>query len=151
MKTFIFKNQSGIDVRYKVDIIGNQKGAFTVMEIQGLDTVEEQKLLLFKQLNYNYPEFKKFAKDNNLTLLVEEPSVKNVENLEHFNVTFDADGGTPEPEAQVVDLEGLVTEPASPTKEGLVFDGWSTDEGVTIWDFGNEVTSDITLKAVWTT
>lgn len=74
MKTLIFNNAAGIDVRYKTDLMGNNHGLFTVMTIEGLDTLAEEKLLQFQQLVYNFPDFQKFAEDNNLNFIVQEPN-----------------------------------------------------------------------------
>lgn len=47
---------------------------------------------------------------------------------------------------------GLVTQPATPEREGYNFDGWFTDNGTFLneWDFeANVVTQDTTLYAKW--
>ena len=150
MKTLILKNESGIDVRYKADIIGNQKGAFTVMEITGLDRLDEMGLFAFKQLPYDFASFEKFAIDNNLTFITEEPSGREVVVLQKFTVSFDSNGGTPEIDSQIIPLGGFATEPDAPTLALNTFDGWSDDEGETIWNFDeNVVTSDVALVAQW--
>ena len=41
-----------------------------------------------------------------------------------------------------------VTEPESPSKQGYVFDGWYTSDGVK-WDFSDLVQQDMTLYARW--
>lgn len=71
-----------------------------------------------------------------------------------YTVTFNADGGTPEPEIQRVKYEGSVTEPPSPTKAGYEFAGWyvALNDEITEekFDFINATISfDLTLKAKW--
>ena len=62
-------------------------------------------------------------------------------------VSFDAQGGTPEPEPQQV-TDGLAaTEPEEPIREGYTFAGWYLDGKS--FDFSTPVTGDVTLVAVW--
>ncbi|MDR0637472.1 MAG: InlB B-repeat-containing protein [Spirochaetaceae bacterium] len=71
------------------------------------------------------------------------------ENVPSYEVTFDADGGTPAPAKQTVIQGEKAPEPAKPTKDGYIFAGWYN--GDTAWNFGTgTVTEDITLKAKWT-
>lgn len=66
-----------------------------------------------------------------------------------YNVTFDADGGTPAPEAQRIVAGASAAKPATdPTKEGFTFDGWTLAGSA--YDFTDEVVADITLVAAWT-
>jgi uncharacterized repeat protein (TIGR02543 family) len=66
-----------------------------------------------------------------------------------FNVTFDAVGGTPAPEAQRIVAGGSAAKPATdPTKEGFTFDGWTLAGAA--YSFSTPVTADITLVAAWT-
>jgi uncharacterized repeat protein (TIGR02543 family) len=66
-----------------------------------------------------------------------------------YTVTFDADGGTPTPDAQTVAYGNKVTQPADPAKDGHTFAGWYN--GASAWDFTNDtVTGDMTLTAHWT-
>ena len=66
-----------------------------------------------------------------------------------FNVTFDANGGSPAPEAQRIVAGGSAAKPATdPTKEGFAFDGWKLAGSA--YDFTGEVVADITLVAAWT-
>ena len=73
-----------------------------------------------------------------------------------YNVEFDAQGGDPTPEKQVIPFEGKVTEPTVPTKPGYDFEGWftSTDGGKTLsstaYNFDQVVTEDFILYAKWT-
>lgn len=66
-----------------------------------------------------------------------------------WTVTFDTDGGTPEPESQIrANLPA--TKPDDPTKEGFDFGGWYTDEACTAaYDFTQPVTDSVTLYAKW--
>ena len=68
--------------------------------------------------------------------------------IEYPKVTFEANNGE---EAAVVNVEGAtITAPAAPTKEGHVFGGWYTDEGLTTaYNFDSEVSKDMTLYAKW--
>ena len=66
-----------------------------------------------------------------------------------YKVTFDADGGTPEPKEQTVKAGEKATKPEEdPKKTGYKFDGWMLDGKA--YDFDTEVTKDITLTAKWT-
>lgn len=68
-----------------------------------------------------------------------------------WTVTFDTDGGTPEPESQIrANLPA--TKPDDPTKEGFDFGGWYTDEAFTTeytFTEGEKVTQDMPLYAKW--
>ena len=68
-----------------------------------------------------------------------------------WNVTFDANGGTPVPAAQVVPHGLFATEPSSPAKDYYLFAGWYSDAALSnAWTFSTDpVTSDITLYAKW--
>lgn len=69
-------------------------------------------------------------------------------------VTFEANGGTPAPEAQTVAFGDKVVKPADPVKDGFTFEGWFTDAECTkVFDFDNAVTKDmpeLKLYAGWT-
>ncbi|MDR2918054.1 MAG: InlB B-repeat-containing protein [Tannerella sp.] len=68
-----------------------------------------------------------------------------------FEVTFDSQGGSPV--ATVTDVQGqLIPEPLDPTKSGLTFAGWYTNQMyTTAWDFATDrVTQNMTLYAKWT-
>lgn len=70
------------------------------------------------------------------------------DNLQFFEVSFDATGGSSVP-SQLVAEDGLAAEPAGPQKEGYAFVGWYTPAG-TPWDFGaDRVTENVTLEAQW--
>jgi uncharacterized repeat protein (TIGR02543 family) len=65
-------------------------------------------------------------------------------------VTFDSNDGS-SVDSQTITYNGLATEPADPTKEGLTFSGWYIDEEFNIpYDFSTSVTTDLTLYAKWT-
>lgn len=68
-----------------------------------------------------------------------------------WTVTFDTDGGMPEPESQIrANLPA--TKPDDPTKEGFDFGGWYTDEAFTTeytFTEGEKVTQDMPLYAKW--
>jgi uncharacterized repeat protein (TIGR02543 family) len=72
------------------------------------------------------------------------------ETTETFNVTFIANGGTPEPQAQTVEKGSKVTEP-SITKTNYSLDGWYKESAFSNkWNFeGDTVTADIALHAKW--
>lgn len=66
-----------------------------------------------------------------------------------WTVTFDTDGGTPEPESQIrANLPA--TKPDDPTKEGFDFGGWYRESSTTPYDFSTPVTESFTLYAKWT-
>ena len=67
--------------------------------------------------------------------------------VEFCVVTFTDSDGTKLGEQLVKPNNGTATEPAAPTKEGYIFDGWQLD-GVK-YDFSKKVTKNITLEAVW--
>ena len=72
--------------------------------------------------------------------------------MEGHTVTFDADGGTPVPDAQTVLHGGKVADPStSVSKTGFYLDGWYTEDAHTHkWDFNiGTVTRNITLYAKW--
>lgn len=66
-----------------------------------------------------------------------------------WTVTFNTNGGTPEPESQIrANLPA--TKPDDPTRSGYVFAGWYTDEACTAaYDFTKPVTDSVTLYAKW--
>lgn len=69
-----------------------------------------------------------------------------------WTVTFNTNGGTPEPEPQIrANLPA--TKPDDPTKEGYNFGGWYTDEAFTTeytFTESEKVTQALTLYAKWT-
>ena len=67
--------------------------------------------------------------------------------VECYLVAFNAKGGTPTPDAQMVQPNGTATEPTAPTKTGYTFVEWQLKGAK--YDFSTKVTKDITLVAVW--
>ena len=67
--------------------------------------------------------------------------------VETFTVTFMANGGAPEPLAQIVKKDGTAQEPIDVKKEGFKLKGWTLDGAA--YDFTTAVTADIVLKAQW--
>lgn len=65
-----------------------------------------------------------------------------------YTVSFDTAGGSEAPESQTVAYDSLIAEPAAPTRDGFVFDGWGADGK--IWDFKKDtLKGDLTLTAQW--
>ncbi len=70
-------------------------------------------------------------------------------NANVYTVSFNADGGSPTSESQILPYGSLVAEPETPAKEGYNFDGWADDKG-NVWDFSkNTVAGDTVLTAKW--
>ena len=65
-----------------------------------------------------------------------------------WNVTFDADGGAPTPDAQRVAAGNTVAEPTAPAKDGFLFGGWF--DGTNAATFPYTPAADVTLTAQWT-
>ena len=68
--------------------------------------------------------------------------------VETFTVTFMANGGAPEPLAQIVKKDGTAQKPIDVKKEGFKLKGWTKD-GSTLYNFDDAVTADLVLKAQW--
>ena len=69
---------------------------------------------------------------------------------EKHTVKFETNGGSPIPDAEVIDGETAV-KPDDPEKTGFVFAGWFADEGLeTPYDFTEKVLADTVLYAAWT-
>ena len=69
---------------------------------------------------------------------------------ETFTVSFETNGAGLIA-SQRIAANGLVTEPATPVKDGYDFDGWYTDATCTAaYDFSAPVTKSFTLYAKWT-
>ena len=67
-----------------------------------------------------------------------------------FTVKFDTNGGS-KVANQSVTRNGVMKEPAAPTKDGFDFAGWYTDKELkTKYDFSAKVTKNLTLYAAWT-
>ncbi|MDR0305203.1 MAG: InlB B-repeat-containing protein, partial [Chitinispirillales bacterium] len=72
-----------------------------------------------------------------------------------WNVTFNSNGGSPNPSSISEIYNGRkIGEPSKPAKTGYIFDGWYKNAECTDanrWDFNNSgVTGDMTLYAKWT-
>ncbi len=66
-----------------------------------------------------------------------------------YTVLFETNGGS-KVEAQRVEVNATVTEPAAPTKDGFDFAGWYTDQELTKkYDFSAKVTQNFSLYAAW--
>lgn len=76
-----------------------------------------------------------------------EAEVKNVTH----GVTFNTNGGTPQPQAQSIKHGESATKPSTePTKSGYTFGGWYADASLkTPYDFGGAVTSETVIYAKW--
>ena len=68
------------------------------------------------------------------------------EKVSNYTVTFNSDGGT-KVASQTVAPGKKAKEPADPTKEAYIFDGWYLNN--TKYDFSEEVKKNITLVAKW--
>ena len=71
---------------------------------------------------------------------------------EAVSVTFNTQGGTPEPEAQTLQSGEIISEPLPPVRIGAVFTGWYTDaacEEDALFSLDTPVTADLTLYAGW--
>ncbi|BDR55270.1 hypothetical protein KIMH_13810 [Bombiscardovia apis] len=69
-----------------------------------------------------------------------------------ITVSFDPDGGSPQPAVQYHHVGEKVDLPISPSKNGVLLGGWTNSETGSMWNFGSDtVSKDITLKAYWTT
>ena len=71
---------------------------------------------------------------------------------EPVSVTFNAQGGAPEPEARTLQSGETISEPQPPVKIGAVFTGWYTDaacEADDLFSLDTPVMADMTLYAGW--
>ncbi len=75
--------------------------------------------------------------------LINNSSVSQIE----YDVTFDADGGSPAPSKQHVVKGEKATQPSTPYKQGYEFTGWYEDGSSTPFDFDTPITGDVSLKA----
>ena len=67
-----------------------------------------------------------------------------------YTVTFDSQGGSHVDSVQV-SRNQTVTQPATPVRDGYIFEGWYTDSACTqSYDFDTKVTQSFTLYAKWT-
>lgn len=68
-----------------------------------------------------------------------------------FIVTFDSNGGTPQPPNQRIAEGGMATEPTGMSREGFTLEGWYRNAACTIrWNFDEDaITDNITIYARW--
>ena len=85
-----------------------------------------------------------------LNYTVDQPLTRDDQQGTTHTVTFNADGGSPEPADQnISDPYGRVKRPSpDPAREGYQFDGWFIGE--VAYDFSKPVSKDLTLTAKWT-
>jgi len=77
----------------------------------------------------------------------EHPESSDIlEEIKKYTVTFETNGGTKIEEQEVLE-NTKATKPADPTKDGYTFVEWQLNKKA--YNFDNEVTKDITLKAKW--
>ncbi|GAB3119445.1 InlB B-repeat-containing protein [Glaciibacter psychrotolerans] len=88
---------------------------------------------------------------NFATNTVTEPTTLYAQwTADSYTVIFTTHGGTAVADTTVT-FDGLVTEPAEPTRTGYAFAGWSTTPGGTPWNFATDtITGPTTLHAQWT-
>jgi len=83
---------------------------------------------------------------NDMTLVAVYEKIEEEKPKVEYTVKFDVDGGTEVSEQKVKEGEKVV-KPEDPTKEGVVFDGWTLDGK--LYNFEEAVNGNITLKATW--
>jgi len=68
-----------------------------------------------------------------------------------FTVIFNTNGGTPEPQQQIITEGSMAVEPDTPTKAGYdcIFEGWYDESLTTRFAFSTSITTDINLYAKW--
>ncbi len=66
-----------------------------------------------------------------------------------YQVTFNADGGSPQPAAQTVVTGDPATDPGAPTQDHATFLGWFADGAETAWDFTTPIVANVSLTAHW--
>lgn len=76
-------------------------------------------------------------------------SNSSANNLTMYTVNFETNGGNVIA-SQSIEKGSVVKKPATPKKDGYVFEGWYTDKNLTIkYDFSNKVISGFTIYAKW--
>ena len=108
---------------------------------EGYNFVEWRKEGETTAFDFNIPVFLYLKK--NITL-------QAVWSIKQITITFDTDGGN-KIDPVTINYNELVTEPTKPTKEGIgvTFLEWRKDDETIKFDFNTPITSDITLKAIW--
>lgn len=69
---------------------------------------------------------------------------------QYYHVSFDAKGGTPVPDEQLVEANHCATLPTPPTKQMAEFNWWQKTGTNTSYNFSTPVTSDLKLEANYT-
>ncbi len=83
------------------------------------------------------------------TQIETDTELKAAWKVKTYEVTFDANGGTPVPETQTVDHGDTVEKPTDPTKENYKFLGWYEGNSETAFDFATPIKADTELTAKW--
>ena len=81
-----------------------------------------------------------------ISIVILIPNKKISENNKTYSISFETYGGS-EIEKQNIKSGNKIKKPQDPTREGYIFIGW-TYQGE-VFDFSNEITSDIKLTAEW--
>ena len=99
-------------------------------------------LIAGRQDNQPFTRSLKYTVDQKLT--------RDTETETGYTVHFNTDGGSPEPEDQIVSIPyGRVQRPSpDPTRDGYQFDGWFIGE--VAYDFSTPATKNLILTAKWT-
>ena len=145
------------------DVLHMKEGHFTLVT-----TITEKKnSVVFGTWNGNWPgvvwhEFEYYKKDGTMVdrswsnddlteILIYKPEV--IENLPHYTVTFDANGGKTSQKTKDICEGAYFGIMPVPTRSGYVFDGWYTGKngGTRIGAYRKaKNTGNITLYAHWT-
>ena len=80
------------------------------------------------------------------TVVADNITLKATWTINKYTVKFNTNGGNSISD-QTIDYKGKVTKPNDPEKEGYKFLGWEYNGNT--YDFDTEITSDITLTAIW--
>ena len=80
------------------------------------------------------------------SVVTKDMVLKAVWSINKYTVTFNSNGGSPIV-SQTVESGNKVAKPTNPTKEGYTFVEWQLDGKS--YNFDNEVSANITLKAIW--
>ena len=134
------------DTAIDAETFCNKKSAIFIV----LPEEDQTKYFMVSLILQNlYREILTVADENGGFLSITANIVADEPDEETFTVTFDSNGGS-SVNAQTVESGKTVAKPADPTRNGYDFEGWFTDEDLTIeYDFDTPVTADITLYAAW--
>ena len=151
----VWENNAGVTVEHKVVFVatggtfadGKNRMKFKVADGTVLTQPEKPKRADFTfrrwMLRGTAYDFAQPVKED---LVLEAQWIANL-GVETFTVTFMANGGAPEPLAQIVKKDGTAQEPIDVKKEGFKLKGWTLDGAA--YDFTTAVTANIVLKAQW--